>query len=339
MTGRIDVALDLPRSRHMSAGMQAYADELSARLPRVAPDLTFATLARETTLDLAEQLRLPARLRRLRPRLVHFLSVYAPFAAPRPFALTIHDLIHLRFPEFHKRTVAPYYALVVRNLCARAARVITDDERTVGDLGRFLGVPPEKVRVVPLGVDDRFLSDVEPEAVPRPFFLYVGNHRPHKDLATLFAAWAALDPALEVDLYLTGPDDLPPGTPRPGRASGEVRFLGDVGTERLARLYRSALALVHPALSEGFGLPLLEASAVGARVIACAGAVPGVLRPYVAAFPAKDVRALGALMTQAVGRSPQSEESRLFARTFGWDRCARETAGVYREVLEETRGR
>jgi alpha-1,3-rhamnosyl/mannosyltransferase len=158
-------------------------------------------------------------------------------------------------------------------------------------------------------------------------------------LATLFAAWAALDPALDVDLYLTGPDDLAPGTLRPARARGEMRFLGDVGTERLARLYRSTLALVHPALSEGFGLPLLEASAVGARVIACADAVPGPLRPHVDTFPAKDVHALGVLMTQAVGRSPQSEESRRFARTFSWDRCARETAGVYREVLEETRGR
>jgi glycosyltransferase involved in cell wall biosynthesis len=334
---RVDVALDVPRTRHISAGMQAYANELAARLPRVAPDLRFAEFTHGQSFGFEEQFALPFRLRRARPRLVHFLSMYAPYFAPRPFALTIHDLIHLNFPEFHKRSVAPYYALVVRSLCARAARVITDDERTVGDLERYLGVAPAKVRVVPLGVDDAFFSDVPPEPAARPYFIYAGNHRPHKDLPTLLAAWAALDPAREVDLYLTGDDDLPAN--RPERSRGQLHFLGDVGPERLAALFRGSVALVHPALREGFGLPQLEALCAGTHVIACGDAVPSPLVPYVDRFPARDVAALSALMLGALTEPRTSDEARRFARSLTWDRCALRTAEVYREVLEHTPGR
>jgi glycosyltransferase involved in cell wall biosynthesis len=335
---RPDVALELPRMRHLSVGMTAYAEELAARLPAVAPDLRFVTLVRSTGIDLAEQVRLPITLRRLHPRLTHFLSVYAPLAAPAPFAITIHDLIHLRYPEFFKRRVGPYYATVVRAVCARAARVLTDDERTVADLERFLGVPPRKVAVIPLGADDRFALPLDAAPPATPYFLYVGNHRPHKDLATLFAAWERLDPALDVDLLVTGGDDLPPGE-RPARARGELRFLGEVDSARLAGLYRNATALVHPALCEGFGLPMLEAASVGCAVIACDDAVPSVLRPYVETFSPRDVGTLVDLMARALASPTARDDARRFARSLTWNRCAERTAEVYREVLEQCRVR
>jgi glycosyltransferase involved in cell wall biosynthesis len=335
---RPDVAIDLPRMRHMSVGMLAYAEEMAARLPVVAPDLHFETLVRTSAIDIVEQVRLPLGLWRLRPRLTHFLSVYAPLAAPRPFVITVHDLIHLRYPELFKASVGPYYAVVVRAVCARAARVITDDERTIEDLERFLGVSPRKVTVIPLGVDDRFARAVAPVREARPYFLYVGNHRPHKDLATLFAAWERLDAALEVDLLLTGPDDVPPAD-KPKRARGELRFLGQVDPERLATLYGGTVALVHPALCEGFGLPMLEAATVGAPVIACDDAVPSVLRPYVDTFPARDEDALASRMTHRLAFPAGRDDARCFARSLTWDRCARRTAEVYREVLEPCRVR
>lgn len=330
-----DVALDLPRARQLSVGMRAYAEAMVARLPHVAPDLRFAVHVRTSALDASEQLALPLALLRTRTRLVHFLSVYAPLLGPRPYVITIHDLIHLRFPAHFKQSVGGYYRTVVRAICARAARVITDDERTIADLHDYLGVAPEKIAVVPLGVDDRFFADVEPAIESRPYFLYVGNHREHKDLRTLFSAWQALPQGVVVDLAVTGDDDLDPALERPQRAGGELRFLGDVSTDRLARLYRGAVALVHPALCEGFGLPMLEAAAVGAAVIASEDAVPTVLRPYVDIFPAKDVRALAGLMERTLGTAPVQEGARRLARTLTWDRCAERTAEVYRNVLKE----
>jgi glycosyltransferase involved in cell wall biosynthesis len=332
---RPDVALDLPRARQLSVGMRAYAEAMVARLPIVAPDLHFVSRERSTALDLSEQIALPIALRRTRARLVHYLSVYAPLFGPRPYVITIHDLIHLRFPHYFKKSVGPYYRTIVRAVCARAARVITDDERTVADLQRYLGVSPGKIAVVPLGVDDVFFAEIEPAAEPRPYFLYVGNHREHKDLPTLFSAWQSLAPQRSVDLVLTGDDDLEPAFERPKRSSGELRFIGNVGPNHLARLYRGAVALVHPALTEGFGLPMLEGAAVGAPVIASGDAVPTVLRPYVDVFPARDVRALTSLMERALEAGTVREGARQFARTLTWDRCAERTAEVYRNVLKE----
>ena len=91
MAARVDVALDLPRTRQLSVGMKAYAEELAARLPRVAPDLRFATLERHSALSVEEQIALPLALRRAKAGLVHYLSVYAPVAGPRPYVITIHD--------------------------------------------------------------------------------------------------------------------------------------------------------------------------------------------------------------------------------------------------------
>lgn len=330
---RADVALDLPRMRHMSVGMRAYAEEMALRLPRVAPDLAFITFVRTSALDRSEQLDLPARLRRERPRLIHHLSVYAPLLGPRPYVITIHDLIHLRFPAYFKRFVGPYYRTVVRTVCARAARVITDDERTVLDLERYLGVPARKVRVVPLGVDDTFFESGAPAVAPRPYFIYAGNRRPHKNLAALFAAWEALPPELDVDLALTG-DDGELGAARPVRERGKLRFLGDVSVAALADAYRGAAALVYPSLCEGFGLPMLEAAAVGTPVIASSEAVPAVLRPVVDVFAPHDVAALARLMTNVLV-SPPGARARTTARALTWNRCAERTAEVYREVLAE----
>lgn len=319
----------------MSAGMQAYADALTALLPRVAPDLRFLALPRARTLTFDEQIRLPRRLHETGARLVHFLSVYAPLFAPKPYVVTIHDLIHLRFPEQFKPTAGPYYRTVVRAVCARAERVLTDDPRTVADLEYFLRVAPEKTRVIPLGVDPTFLEEVPADPAARPYFLYVGNHRPHKDLATLFAAWAALPPDLDVDLILTGEDNLSPATARPRREKGTLRFAGEVETERLRHLYRNALALVSASLCEGFGLPLLEAAAVGTPLLASTGAVPAILRPYAALFAPRDVRALAESMAAAARSPKRCAQAQRFARTQTWERCAERTAEVYRELLAQ----
>jgi alpha-1,3-rhamnosyl/mannosyltransferase len=104
-------------------------------------------------------------------------------------------------------------------------------------------------------------------------------------------------------------------------------------------LYRGALALVTASLREGFGLPLLEAAAVGAPVIGADDAIPGNLLPYVEHFVPRDAGALAALMERAARSPGPREEAQRFARTQTWDRCAQQTAEVYREVLAENRTR
>lgn len=148
------VGLDARLTRQLSAGMKTYARELVERLPRIAPEYAYALFSEGANFGWSEQVRLPLAIRRAKLDLVHFLSQYVPLLVPPRFVVTIHDLIHLRFPQYFKAKVRPYYATVVRSACRRAKRVITDDERTVDDLVELLGVARAKIRVVPLGVGE-----------------------------------------------------------------------------------------------------------------------------------------------------------------------------------------
>jgi len=330
------VGLDARLTRQMSVGMKAYARELAGRLPQAAPDLRFSIFEHGRNFSWQEQVELPRAMRRAKVDLAHFLSLYVPLMPPRPYVVTIHDLIHLRFPQYFKSKVGPYYRTVVRFAARRAARVITDDPRTVQDLQRFLGVDPARVRVIPLGVDDAFLRNAHVFAAPRPYVFYAGNHRAHKDLPTLFRAWAALPQDLELDLYVTGDDDFAQALPQ--RSLGRIVPLGDVGVDRLAAYYAGARALVHPALCEGFGLPMLEAMACGAPVVACEDAIPAVLRDAALTFAPHDAEGARSQMLRVLSdeglRARLVNEGRALARTLTWDRCAAATAEVYREVLE-----
>jgi len=341
--GAARVALDARQTRQMSVGMKAYARELAARLPIVAPDLQFVQFTQGENFGWEEQVALPRRIRRSGARLAHFFSLYAPLFAPRPYVVTIHDLIHLHFPQYFKRKVSLYYRTAVRSLCARAERVITDDERTIGDLRRFLHVDPARVRVVPLGVDERFLQAAQPLRAARPYLLYAGNHREHKDLKTLIAAWAWLPQSYEVDLYITGPDDFGGALQANSTATRRAIALGEVPAEQLPAYYAGAAALVHPALLEGFGLPLLEAMAAGCPVIATRESLPSALAEAALTFPARDDVAAGALIRRVLDdaalRAGLIEEGRRRARMLTWDRCAERTAEIYREVLRERAAR
>ncbi len=318
--------------------MKTYARELAARLPNVAPEYEYAVFDTGRNFGWDEQVRLPLAMRRAHLHLAHFLSIYVPLVVPVASVITVHDLIHLRFPHYFKTKVRPYYHTVVRLACARARRVITDDERTVEDLATYLHVDPAKVRVIPLGVDERFLRGAPAWRGPRSYFLYVGNHRRHKDLHTLFDAWSALPERFAVDLYLTGPDDFDGELQRRRTAEREIIALGDVSTDALASYYAGSLALVQPALREGFGLPMLEAMAAGCPVVACADAIPRVLAPGALPFRPGNVAELRSLLADLLENEGRRDRfvniGRQIAASLTWDRCARATADVYGEVLE-----
>jgi glycosyltransferase involved in cell wall biosynthesis len=333
------VGLDTRLTRQLSVGMKAYVTELAVRLPQVAPEFAYVTFSVGGNFGWDEQVRLPLAIQRARLDLVHFPSLYVPLIAPAPSVVTIHDLIHLRFPRYFKAKVRPYYETVVRMACARAKRVITDDDRTVEDLSRYLHVDPKKVRVIPLGVDERFLRGTAPFGSGRPYFLYVGNHRAHKDLPTLFNAWSAIAQRHAVDLYVTGPDDFDGELQRRRTATSEIVALGEVSPERLVAYYTGALALVQPALREGFGLPMLEAMAAQCAVVACKDAVPRVLEPAALTFAAGSAAELEKRLEELLADQGLRERlvkvGRRIAESLTWDRCARATADVYREALEE----
>jgi glycosyltransferase involved in cell wall biosynthesis len=329
------IALDTRATSHMSVGMLSYARAIAARVPLLAPDLSFATFGSGDNFDLNEQVKMPLWIVRNRPRLVHFLCVYTPRVIPAPYVVTIHDLIDLHYPQFGKKKVGPYYENVVAPVARGAARIIVDDEATIADCERYLGVDPKRVRVVPLGIDD------PPEAPrfthSRPYLLYVGNRRQHKDLRTLYAAWRAMHTPRPIDLLLSGDEDADLHRREQRDDGGEIVFLGERTDAELRAVYAGAVAYVHPALREGFGLPLLEAARSGTPVIAAETSIPGVLRPYVIGFGAGDADALRRELNGAFQRPDVARERAHIAqeatRDLTWDRCAQRTIDVYRELL------
>jgi glycosyltransferase involved in cell wall biosynthesis len=310
--------------------MQQYARELQARIPRVAADLSFATFGGGDNFDWQEQVAMPLWIQKAAPRLVHFPSPYAPLVVPAPYVVTIHDLIDLHYPQWTKPRARWYYRVVVRRLARRARCVITDDDATAEDIVRFYGVSRERIAVIPLGIDS---FEAEPALHPRPYAIYAGNRRLHKDLATLLEAWRRVDANRALDLVLTGEPDVRLAGAE--RTNGRVVFLGNLKHRDVLRWIAGAAVLTHAALREGFGLPLLEAAKLGTPVVASLQAVPAPLRDVVRTFPAGDAAAMARAIEETLD-DPSGDlplRARAVADALTWDRCAQRTVEIYRRFL------
>jgi glycosyltransferase involved in cell wall biosynthesis len=324
----IRVAVAARPTARASAGMRAYTRAILERMPRVAPDVDVVAVDSPLLMH-------PLALRAARAHLVHLPYLEAAPFVPRPYVAMVHDLLHLRFPQLYSRAASLYWRVAAAPLYRGAARLLVSDPRVADDCVALLRVPSDRIRVVPLGYDDAH-AGAPPWEAPRPYALYAGNHALHKDLPTLYAAWAALPEDVELDLVLTGRDE-PAIRSRYVRKNGAIAFLGELDDATLARRYRGALAYVQPSLAEGFGIPALEAGAAGTPVLATTTSVPGIVAPYALTFEPGDASALAALLAQ-VARDPRrarerAAEGAVMLRAYTWDRFAASTAAVYREVV------
>jgi glycosyltransferase involved in cell wall biosynthesis len=201
-----------------------------------------------------------------------------PWWLPFPGVMVVYDLCWASYPEcYPAREIRIFRDLYPRDL-KRAKLVFAISEWTKGEITRVYGTAPEKIRVVPCGVDEGFVPDSEEEArSPAPlgldpgYILAVGTSHPRKNIGVLLKAYALLPAAGRPPLVLIGPEG---DTASPLRQLAEalgigpqLRWLGYVGRESLPALYRRAGVFVMPSLQEGFGMPVLEAMACGTPVI------------------------------------------------------------------------
>ena len=231
---------------------------------------------------LKEQLSYPIKeLKKAGVTTVHFPHYNVPMFFPLPYVVTIHDLIHIVFPEFMKNRVAASYARVLMKTAANhAQRVLTDSNSTKDDLEQYLHVQPEKIHVVPLAVDPVFgvKNDINeaklrkklhiPET--KKILLYVGNIRPHKNIPFFLRAFSKSSHKNETVIVLAGRSTIDE-TIQTLEASlsiqNNVVHTGLISEEDLIDLYNIAYGFVFPSLYEGYGLPPLEAMACGTPVI------------------------------------------------------------------------
>lgn len=214
----------------------------------------------------------PWRLRRylLTHRPGHFFSpgFNAPLGRPGPFSLTVHDLIHLEVPEECSPVKRAYYEWVVKPAVRNADVVFTGSEFSRQRIAGWARVDAERIVLTGHGVGPLFQPEGPYWRNDRPYLLYVGNQKPHKNVEGLVRAYAHSRLGEDFDLLLTGAvsRSVTDIAKRMGIVD-QVKGLGLVPERHLPSLYRGAHALIMPSLYEGFGLPVIEAMACSTPVL------------------------------------------------------------------------
>ena len=303
--------------------------------------------------SIAEQLKVPLALKREGVTLFHAPHYVLPPLVRCRSVVTIHDCIHLMFPQYLPNRAALAYARTSMAMAARrATRVLTVSESSKTDIMRFFGTDPAKVDVIYNAYDERFGAEPLEEEVVRvreryqlndEFVLYAGNVKPHKNLERLIDAFhivrsRGLD---HLKLVMIGDDISKYAALRRAvhryQLHKYVRFLGYLPEETLAVMYRLAGVFVFPSLYEGFGLPPLEAMASGTPVVTSnvsslpevAGDAAELVDPY---DPHAIADGIYRVLTDVELRRDLRRRGLARAHQFSWETSVRRVREIYGEV-------
>jgi alpha-1,3-rhamnosyl/mannosyltransferase len=291
-----------------------------------------------------------------RPALVHSLYPFAPIPTSVPLVTTFHDLLPMSRPEWFGRVNAAKFRRASRYLAAESSHLVADSEVVAAELGRRLGVERERITVVPLGVSTAFRQPVTAAQArevcarhglePGSFFVAVGYVSRRKNLVTVLRALAAAGPAVRLPVVFAGPagrgSEAVAAEAARLHLADRVVVTGPLPETELATVVASAVALLHPATHEGFGLPPLEAMAAGTPVIASrGGAVQEVAGDGALLVDPDDVDAWADALVQLEGDAGRRDQLRAAGRArallYTWDRTAELTVEVHRRVLQDSR--
>jgi glycosyltransferase involved in cell wall biosynthesis len=303
-----------------------------------------------------EQVLFPRACRALQADLAHVPHWAPPLASPAAIVVTIHDLIPRLLPEYRGGPFVRLYTALVAAATQGAAMVLADSEASRRDIGQHLGLPRARVRTVYLAADARYTprrDSLADEAVrqkydlPEGYALYLGGFDARKNVRALLSAWTWAAGAVGEAYPLVLAGQLP----KPGgrlfedfvrlaqelEVADTVKFIGHVDEADKPALYRGAMVFAFPSRYEGFGLPPLEAMACGVPVV-CGngGSLPEVVGDAGYVIPPDDTRAFGAAILTCIVEPAVSENLRARglaqAKTFSWEKTARETVAVYEAV-------
>jgi alpha-1,3-rhamnosyl/mannosyltransferase len=277
----------------------------------------------------------------------HILRLSRP-----PTVVSVLDLSVIHYPEFHPRERVKYFERYFSASSTGADLIITPSEFTRRDLIQTLALDPAKIRVVPMGVDEKFKPLSAPnivdvlrpyELIPGRYILALGTREPRKNLERLLDAYLALPSDLRKSykLILVGPSGWQAQALERRIAAltrdGTLRSLGYVPDDARPALYNGAAAFAYPALYEGFGLPPLEALACGRPVLTSHNSpMAEMLGGFVDLVDPLDVPAitqgLAGLLTDPTRRQRAQQDGARHAATFRWQACVERTIAVYREL-------
>jgi glycosyltransferase involved in cell wall biosynthesis len=299
---------------------------------------------------LGEQTLLPRLASRQGVDLVHSLASTAPLWGAFRRVVTVHDLIYAHYPDAHSGIREKGMRVLVPAAARRSDRVIVDSRSTREDVMKLVGVAPDRIDVVPLGLGSVRREAPMPERELRARFelgeravlLSLSAKRPHKNLIALIGALARIAadrrPVLVLPGYPTAHELELRERARSLGVQDDVRFPAWVSAEELEGLWALTRGFVFPSLYEGFGLPVLEAMARGVPV-ACSNAssLPEVAGAAALLFdPSEEpaiAEALSRLLDDAELRERLSTLGPERARQFTWEHTARLTLESYARAL------
>lgn len=350
-----------------SSGIGTYLQNLVPRLLEAGLELRFTLLGKRADLSncswftpekaelvpcasriysVAEQIELPRKIPR-DTALFWTPHYIIPVAYGGRLLATVHDVFHLAMPKLtgglHKR----FYARAIFSALRRkASGIICVSRFTKEEFLRHAGPTRAELTVIYNGVEPRwFQIEKNGPPHPRPYLLFVGNIKPHKNLPRLIQAFALLKDQIPHDLVLVGQaEGFITGDANAFRAAeglgGRVVFTGALAHESpaLRQYYAHASLLASPSLYESFCLPAMEALAAGCPVLVSnVAAFPEIYQDAAAYCNPYDVpdisRQLLSLLQNETLRARLREKGRQIARNFSWDKAAAETSAVIQRLL------
>ncbi len=290
-----------------------------------------------------EQIRLPRLIKNLKVDFTHYPHFNAPLLAPRPYLVTVHDLIVHRFPD-RQTSSLPWlfyfiklisYHVVVGQALRRATKIITVSQTTAQDIVNYYPKTEKKIKVIYLAPVDQSPADLK---IDYDYILAVGAAYPHKNLDRLVKAYQ-LSSLKEkgIKLVLAGRMDyfmerLKKTAQDNDLANGLV-FWGATSHEALATLYKNCLAYVLPSLWEGFGLGPLEALSFKKPVLVSdLPVLKEILGQAVWYFNPQDLQDMTNKLQQVVNLKTKDFSLAKLPRTYNWYKTAQETLEVYQSV-------
>ncbi|KAA3613668.1 MAG: glycosyltransferase family 1 protein [Calditrichaeota bacterium] len=259
--------------------------------------------------------------------------------------VTIHDVFHLAMRHTLKRPDQKIYSrLMFGALKRKADSIISVSEFSKNELIKYTNIATDKISVVHNGLDEKWLAaKSEKISADKPYLLFVGNVKPHKNIKRLVQAFKLISDEINCDLMIIGKKEgfITSESNLENEIAGienRVKFTGFVSDSELKQFYQNALLFVFPSTYEGFGFPPVEAMACGCPVLASnIGAVTevcGDAAEYCDPYDVEDMAAkILSLLQENTWRKTLIEKGLQKAGEYTQEKCVQNTIAVIKKSL------